>query len=247
MEILGVKISEHAAEQVRTLCDSFSKPVKYFISESERTDYSGDPTCYNVSLPSDLDRRTFEANVFYELLHVRQFEAGFPTLYNKDSIMFSKDGEFVNDLGSSIFFGVLDLDVFERMRELRYIDAVYRFVGSIFESLVDYASHIHGSLNDKYNFAHLVLDMSKILYHANPELDKAIQEAYKDYPDVLEKAFALRDLMHKNPPDAPVTAAVTMGILIDELDLWDLFYIKIRDEKIRTKTEFEAFAKSVAK
>ena len=245
MNILNVELSENAAEQIQKLCDTFQKPVKYFYDEQDDDLAGSGGAYYKVTLPSDLDRRTFEANILYELLHIRQFEVGFPTLCYKDSILFDKDVELVEGLGSSIFFGVLDIDVFERMRECRYIDAVYRFVASIFESLIEYASHVYGSLDDKYNFAHLVLDLAKILYHANPELDQAIREAYRGYPAVLEQAFKLRDMMHQNPPDAPDTAVVTMGILIDELELWDLFYIKIRDDKVRTKSEFDEFRENI--
>ena len=252
MEILGVELSSNAAEQVQKLCDSFTKRVKYIYSDdnvnegvstddadgSDDTDGKGR---YTVYLPSNLDRRTFEANILYELFHIRQFEAGFPTLCNKDSILFDRASDLVNGLGSSIFFGVLDLDVFERMRECRYIDAVYRFVESIFESLVAYASNFFGDLDDKYNFAQLVLDLSKLLYHDNAEYDRQIRESYRDFPRVLEQSFALRDMMRKNPPATPESAAVTMGKLIDALELWDLFYIKLNDDKIRTSAEFAAF------
>ena len=252
MQILNMELSDNAAEQIQKLSESFQKPVRYFFSDNslnkDAPPEDGDGQGYYiVYLPANLDRRTFEANVLYELFHIRQFEAGFPTLCNKDSIMYNRDSKLVDGLGSSIFFGVLDLDVFERMRECRYIDAVYRFVGSVFQILIEYASHVYGKLDNKYVYAQLVLDLSKVLYHANAELDTELQEAYKDHPQVLEKAFALRDLMHQNPPDAPDTAAVTMGILIDRLELWDLFYIKINDERIRTKTEFEAYFESVKK
>lgn len=247
MEILGINMSDNAAEQIQKLCDSFQKQVSFHYENDKQNETGGsvdsdDGSKYKVYLPSDLDRRTFEANVLYELFHIRQFEAGYPTLCNKDSILFDQDSELVNGLGSSIFFGVLDLDVFQKMRECRYIDAVYRFVEGIYESLISYASHVYGDLDDKYILAHLVLDLSKVLYHTNPEQDKQVQEAYVEYPSVIEQSFKMRDMMRQYPPDAPRTAAVTMGKIIDMLELWDLFYIKLDDSKIRTKNEFRAFA-----
>jgi hypothetical protein len=117
-------------------------------------------------------------------------------------------------------------------------------VEGIYESLISYASNVYGDLNDKYTFAHLALDLSKVLYHTSPEQDKQVREAYQSYPGLTALCFGMRDMMRQNPPDAPFTAAITMGKLIDILELWDLFYIKIENKKVRTKTEFRAFIES---
>ena len=249
MQILDVDISDYAAKQIDALCNSFRQPVKFLHieeagSETGAARDSTDPRdsmCYKVYLPSGLDRRMFEANVLYELFHIRQFEAGFPTLGRKDSVLFSEDREFVEELGGLIFSGALDLEIYERLCKCRYNDAVRWFGGNIYTGLVSAASYKFSNLDDKYNFAHLVITFVKVLYHTDNEQDAKIRELFADYPLVLERSFEVRDMLLQNDSNTPESVAIIMGRILSILELWDLFNIRISDLKIRTKTEFESF------
>ena len=252
MQILDIDISDNAAQLINTLSASFRKPVKFFPIDDGPDEPGGvqdimdqpETGYYTVFLPSGLDRRMFEANVLYELFHIRQFEAGFPTLGRKDSILFSEDRDFVEELGSLVFSGVLDLEIYERLRKCRYTDAVRWFAGNIYEGLTSAASYKFEYLDDKYNFAHIVITFAKVLYHTDGEQDKKIQELFESYPLVLERSFEMRDMLRQNDPDTPESAAAVMGRTLDMLGLWDLFYLQTSDRRIRTKAEFEAFCSS---
>ena len=249
MHILDVEISDYAAQLITTLCGSFRKPVEFYPADSDPDVANGgryqidqpDTVSYNVFLPSGLDRRMFEANILYELYHIGQFEAGFPTLGNKDSLLFSEDRDFVEDLGSLVFSAALDIYVFDRLRKCRYNDAVRWFAGNIYEGLTSAASYSFDYLDDKYNFAHLVITFAKVLYHTESEQDAKIRELFAEYPLVLERSFEMRDMLRQSNSDTPESTAAVMGRILDLLELWDLFYIRFPDRKIRTKTEFEAF------
>ena len=248
MKILDTEISDKAAMQIEAVCESLQRPVRYLPAEDPQNGAgaddarSGDPTeYYTVYLPSGLARRMFEANILYELYHIRQFETGFPTLGYKDSPLFSEDRDFVGELGSLIFTAVLDLDVYDSLCKCRYNDAVRWFAGNIYEGLTSAASYSFDNLDDKYNFAHLAVTFTKVLYHTDDEQDKKIRELFADYPLILERSFEARDMLRANSPDAPVSAAAAMGRMLGIFDLWDLFYIRISGRKIRTKSEFDTF------
>ena len=85
-----------------------------------------------------------------------------------------------------------------------------------------------------------MITFAKVLYHTTEEQDSGVQKMFDNFPQILESAFSMRDMLRSHPPDSPESAVITMGKMIDMLDLWDLFYIRLADMKIRTKAEFEA-------
>ena len=252
VKILSMDVSENATRQITALCGTLKKPVRFFDIDDPEDEESAEHGAmgesqseyYTVYLSTDMERRLFEAHVLYELFHIRQYEAGFPTICYKDSLLFSEDREFVEDLGSSVFSGVLDMEVYDRLRECRYADTVRLIAENSYDVLISAASHKFSNLDDKYNFAHLVIAIAKVLYHTSSEQDAKVQESFSDYPLVLEQSFSVRDMLRNNSHDTPDTATVTMGRMLDMLDIWDLFYIRISDKRIRTKSEFESFLES---
>ena len=243
MNILGINVSENASRHIKKLCDEFKKPVEYHNIE-ENQDEKGpgglaidvtNPERYAVYLSIGLEQRVFESNVLYELLHIRQYETGFPTLCNKSSQLYYADREFVEGIGGSIFSGVLDAEVYDRLRECGYSDTVDWFTLNVYNGLLSAASRKYDNLDDKYSFANLAITFSRVMYHTNEEQDSKIQETFSAYPLVLARSTEIRDAMRRNHPDAPATAAMAMGKMIDALDLWDLFYILISGKKIRTR------------
>ena len=251
MEILNNTISDIAAKQIEALCCSFRKPVVFIPDdgdEKKEAEYINsidmDPSqYYAIRLTSGLERRMFEAQVLHEILHIRQFEMGYPALCNKHSQQFLESSDSVEELGSSIFSGVLDIEVFARMTEYRYADAIAWAADNTYYGLITGAAQELSNSDDKYSFANLVITFAKVLYHTTGEQDAAIQKMFDNYPRVLESAFSMRDMLRACPPDTSDSAVVTMGNMIDMLDLWDLFYIRLADNKIRTKAEFEAYNK----
>ena len=249
IKIIDIDVSDNAAQLINTLCESFKRPVRFIPMEDSRDGTAGgidpmdqaDTVNYTVRLPSGLDRRMFEANVLYELFHIRQFEAGFPTLGNKDSLLFTEDREFVEDLGGLVFSCALDPEIFDRLRKCRYNDAVRWFGENLYNGLVSAASHKFSYLDDKYNSAHLTVTFSKVLYHTDSEQDAKIRGLFVGYPLVLERSFKIREMLRSNLPDTPESAAASMGRVLEILDLWDLFYVMASGRRIRTKTEFESF------
>ena len=249
MNILGIDVSENASRQIKSLCDSFQRPVR-FLRIDDTPDKTGnnnelsggDETMYYpVYLQTGADRRLFEANALHELFHIRQYEAGFPALCNKNSQLYSTDRDFVEELGRSVFSVVLDIEVFDRMRECRYPDAVNWLIGDVFGGLLSAAPEINKSLNDKYSFANLVITFAKVLCYTDSEQDGKVREMLADYPLILERSFDMREMLRENHPDTPDSAVIAMGGMIDMSDLWDLFYIRITNKKIRTRSEYESF------
>ena len=148
MEILKITVSDNAAKQIEELCGSFRKPVVYIpdeLSPEKEAEFirlnNMDPSqCYAVYLTAGLERRMFEAQVLHELLHIKQFEMGFPALCNKNSQLFLSNSDTVEEIGGSIFSGILDIEVFARMIEYRYADAVAWFADNTYYGLITEAS-----------------------------------------------------------------------------------------------------------
>ena len=248
MKILDIDVSENASRHIKKLCDTFQRPVEFLPAEQRQNDDAGqnpleapNTNHYPVYLTTGLDRRMFEANALYELFYIRQFETGFPALCKKSSQLFFEDRELVEGIGASIFTGVLDIEVYDRLRECGYSDTVKWFAGNIYNGLVSVASQEYGNTDDKYNFANLVVTFAKVLFHTNDEQDGKIKALFADQPQVLERSFEMRDMMRQNHPESPATAAKAMGHMVNILDLWDLYYIQISGRRIRTKSEFESF------
>lgn len=247
MEILGIKISESTAELIENLYASLSKPVRYLPLDGEdilgAIEVSETPAggVYSVSLLTAIDGRLFESNVLYELYHIRQFEQGFPTLCSKNSELLRTQNEFVEELRGTILSTVLDLEVFVQLMENRFVDTLMWFTDNIYKDLTLSGALYLNRLNDKHNFANHVVNFVRVLYHTGENQDEEVREIYAGYPTVLERSFELRDTLRMNPPNSPKTAAIALGLMVDSLELWDLFFIKLGDETIRTKGEFAAF------
>ena len=247
MEILGIAISDRAVKQIEELCGAFSRQVRYLPIES-RSDGGGEGTAgddraayYTVYLEHDPDRHMFEANILHELYHIRQFEAGFPALCNKSSQLYISDSDIVEQIGGSIFSCVLDLEVYERLRECRYSDSVFADADQLYDSLLKAAEVERSDPDDKYDFAYLVTIFAKALYLTNPEQDEKLKEQFKNCPRIMERSLGMRDMLRSNHPGTPESAVIAMGSMLDMLELWDLFYIRLADKMIRTKNEFEAY------
>lgn len=249
MKILNINVSENATRHIKRLSDSFSKPVRFFPVE-ENPDKSGagrspakteNAEYYSVYLSRDLDKRIFEANALYELFYIIQFESNFPALCNKKQRLFYEDGDFVEDLGRSLFTGILDIEIYDRLRECGYSDVVNTIADNVYNGLISNASNIRNNLDDKYSYANLVITFAKVLFHTNREQDDNIKTLFGEYPFVLERSFSIRDSLRENHPDTPDSAVLAMGGVIDMFNLWDLFYIQTNKNRIRTKSEYNSF------
>ena len=249
MQILNVTISEEAATRINDFCDGLRKPVRYIPNDHQANKIITShgsvnaflPDYYSVYLTVDLNQRYFEANIIHELLHIKQIEQNYPVLCNKPSQLYLTDGFFVEDIGVSIYSTVLDIGVNAGLCEIGYADEVNWFAERNFAGLLSTSSHKYLNWDEKYNFANLVIKYASVLYYTNCKQDNEVKASFKDYGKVLAVAFDIRESLRKAAHNTPYTAAVTLGFIVDLLDLWDIHYIRYLDSKIRTQAEFEAF------
>lgn len=195
---------------------------------------------YKVWLREDLPDDIFETNMFHELHHIWQIENSFPTICNKDTaLMRSDERPFFEELGSHLSI-ILDFEVNAWLDSLDFSSKYFfdmRYLG-----LMDNKDYNYNHLDDKYNFAELTLTFIMFFYYATEEQKKSVQKAYGKYPLVLSTAKSLSDRIKSINPDMPNKAVICMGLLIDNLSLWDTYFIEWGKQKIRTAGEFKNFS-----
>ena len=198
------------------------------------------PGPYKVWLKEDLPFSAFEANMFHELHHIWQIENAFPAVENKPTDLFqSSDMLFFEEVGSHIQSVILDIDVYNWLNANGYSSKF--FINERYEGFIQNKDLEYNMLHDKYNFANLVSAFTLFFVFASPDQISHFKTAYIKYPSVLSTSEELAKVIDSINPVNPQSSALGMCLLIDRLNLWDTYYVRINDQKIRTAKQFKSF------
>lgn len=251
-KVLSKKLSPKGEELLKYLEQSFGKsimfyPIRDLEHYGELSSYGAvdchSPEAYKVWLREDFSLDVFESNLFHELHHIEQIEKAFPIVCNKDTdLLHSSESLFFEEIGAHIQSAILDIDVHNWLASREYSSDF--FVQNRFEGFMKNKDINYDRLDDKYNFANLVLAFFTFFTFANEQQKSQFKDAYGRYPKALLLAEDLAKTISSIGPWTPKKAALSMGILIDRLNIWDSYYIILNAQKIRTTKEFETFKSS---
>lgn len=251
-KVLTKNLSLKGSQLLMNLEQSIQKPIVFYpisdlkhcgqLSSYGSTDFFSSEA-YIVWLREDLPKDAFEANLFHELRHIQQVENSFPIVCNKDTELFnSPEKSFFEEIGSHLQSVILDIDV-HKWLDLQGYSSEF-FIKERFTGLMKNKDVLYNNLDDKYNFANLCLAFFLFFFFASNEQKVQFKDAYSRYPLALSFAEELSYEINNIGPYTPQLAALSMGILIDKLALWDSHYILFSEQKVRTVKEFETFKQS---
>lgn len=250
MKILSRTLTERTAEIVTEIEKRIALPVDYRpIGGRPNNTYGaagtvnpyGENGVYPIWLDKSLPPEAFEADVLHELRHILQVEAGFPSVFNKDSEEFhSKDQNFIQEVGSRLASVVLDIEVNRWLAQMGYSSAF--FAKGNLRYLIDNAGFKYPNLQDPLNFANVVLALLVTACDIDEDDAAQLYEAYGDaYPEVVAITKELREALLAMPLDNPLSATLGHGLLVNSLNLWRYYYVGFGGRKIRSRNEYLAF------
>lgn len=249
MKILSREISEQTEKIVAEIETSAHLKIAYHAikerpNQSDQVagsvDTSGADGLYHVYLDKRLPQEAFETDVLHELKHILQAENGVSMVYNKpSSAYFSRDRDFIKEVGSHLASVVLDIDVNRWLEQLGYQYSF--FARGNLDYLIQNSNFHYKGLADPLNFANLVLALLVTSCSIDEENASRLFDAYRAYPKVVDTTRSLRERLLSMPLDTPTSTCLAHCILVDELELWTFYYVAVGDRKIRSHQEYLAF------
>ena len=245
MEIFNKVISEKAEKDIKNLTSAFSKKTEFFdITQTTLKGfgavYHDNPEMYEVYVSSLLEGEAFETNIICELLHIKEAENGFPTsgIKNSETVLKEKNVAFFQYLNHSLQSAVLDINVFSQLVNMGY-DTSF-FTNHKLKLIKEVSPEIN--MEDKYNQASFALQFILFALTAkNEEYEEAKNFLNSIFNGYADEIVPMIEDIKKIGYDTPYKAAQIMAYITDKYSLWDVFYIQLGNDKIRTKGTYRKY------